>query len=253
MFWALKHVLCCLYCNITSPSNSASSSLTFVNLCNKYDQHESYQSENIVKTVQDLAPSMVFIQNLCSIINNSWHIKRFSCCKLLCLWWPEDEKLIGDQRHWGQMWPTSTYFPITAFIKYSLSSLVFLCSPSTSSSFLLSTCHHDDIGLYLWEERGWRAIPKGLNDSQLHLVLTDIFTFKVLPSCLCLNTGRRAPRGSNRPTCYRRPAHVLMSSLLWLCPPFDQTKESLCRAIENEAWASMPFKCSIPLPFQQCR
>lgn len=58
--------------------------------------------------------------------------------------------------------------------------------PSWSLPFLYSlfflTIHSCTCG------SSGRTIPKGVNDSEPSLLQTDIFTFKVLPSCLCLTT-----------------------------------------------------------------
>lgn len=61
------------------------------------------------------------------------------------------ETVLGTRNTEVRCSPQARTFRSLKFINYSLSSLVFLCSPSASSSFLHSTCYLDDIVLYLWE------------------------------------------------------------------------------------------------------
>lgn len=98
----------------------------------------------------------------------------------ICYRYQTDPRIRATVVRHGSTSPYCTSLSL-GFINYSLSSLVFLSAAFNHRLFLLSTCHLDDIVLHLWE---WLMCnPQGVNGSQLHLNLTCIFTFKVLPSC----------------------------------------------------------------------
>lgn len=136
-------------------------------------------------------------------------------------------------------------------INYTFSSLVCLYSPSTSTSFHLSTCLLDDIVLCLWE---WLwAIPKGVNDSQLYLLLTDIFTSR---SSHHVFVWTQSNTHGWKHCMGQTDLQATKDLHMWwglhyrgnaLC----LTKhKSLCRAKEQQVWTRMLFKCSIHCPFQ---
>ena len=147
-----------------------------------------------------------------------------------------------DMDSWtkGQMWLTSIHFPTTG--------LNFLFSFFTCFSvqpFKPSAASHLHLPSW-WYSSVLVATEQSSRDSvtHLHLPLTDIFTFKVLPSCFCSNmlgwkhcAGQKLKKG-----------HVCMSSLSWPCSLFIIMQRKRERGLNEDVaqafntWTTQKFR-----------
>lgn len=169
------------------------------------------------------------------------------------IWCAADMRLTrGSEVLWSDAAPQACTFLSLGFIYYSLSSLVFFSAAFNHYLLLLSTCHLDDIVLYLWE---WLMYnPQGVNGSQLHLLLTDIFTFKVLPSCFVWTHSNT--QGWNMAQVKQTCTPLRTCTMWWFfiiteMPEMFEQQKSLCRAKEQKVCTRMLFKCSIHWPFSK--
>lgn len=154
-------------------------------------------------------------------------------------------KWAGDHSHSGHVQLSYHWSSLTILLEF------FFCAHFQPCFFFLHTCH---LKIELCTcDSGGQAIPKGLDGSQLRLLLTYIFTFKVLPSCfvwtLSSTLGLRVQHRSDIPTCHCGPALFIITAVPSVCPAWIMA----CRTKPEITWTKMLFKRSLQWLFLKFR
>lgn len=141
-----------------------------------------------------------------------------------------------DQRYWGQMRPASTYFPITALHQLFSFLSCFSLQPFNHGLLLLSTCHLDDIVLYLWERlvsnpqgSQWLSVPSP-SDRYFHLEgLTIMLLFE-----------HRATDGADSTSPVKQPYMPQRALHMWWCLHYHGN--ALCLTNKNYYYVGGGFQ-----------